>query len=412
MRGLRTLLALIVPILFNLADISSVYASYTHSELREWARQAAIRYGVDVKLVFAIIQRESGWNTSAVSPGAGAIGLMQIMPSTGRGFCGLTWEQLFDPIKNINCGVRYFKAQLDRFGSVKQALCAYNAGPNRAKKGLKRCLKIRETRIYIAKVLEIWNKGKPYQERPYAFPQFFRSAKPVADKWFRNGYYKNNEWWRLLCQSIDFVYEKQGGKIPARTQSQKRSWRNILAATVNDIYQDNRALSKTKIKRKIIKACPKAHRVPKPVTPANYFSAKGLADNWFINTNYKSPSIWWTLVCRAIDVVYYREIGIIGQSAITPSQQKTWRKILGATVDDIYADDVRLKGNNAWAKYRIKSRILQGCSKSRSFWLESKIYLGHHRVPQSSTEPIFLLIGVQDLSWTSSIFSFDVNVRC
>jgi membrane-bound lytic murein transglycosylase MltF len=148
--GLLGILALILA--FNLLDREN---EMTLQELQQLAKQTAERHGVDSSLVFAIIKQESGWKPDIISR-AGAIGLMQIMPSTGEWACDLTREELFDPHKNLDCGVRYFRQQLKRFGNVKLALCAYNAGPGNVKHG--RCPRFKETTQYVHNILSMWNK--------------------------------------------------------------------------------------------------------------------------------------------------------------------------------------------------------------------------------------------------------------
>ncbi|WP_281362015.1 lytic transglycosylase domain-containing protein [Desulfolutivibrio sulfodismutans] len=93
--------------------------------LIELVNRYSTKHGVDARLVYSLIEQESRFNKMAVSP-KGAQGLMQIMPDTQR-FLGLS--DPFDEEKNIDAGVRYLKAMLDRFQTEVMALAAYNAGP-------------------------------------------------------------------------------------------------------------------------------------------------------------------------------------------------------------------------------------------------------------------------------------------
>jgi soluble lytic murein transglycosylase-like protein len=88
-------------------------------------RAAAERYGVDTRLVEAIVQVESAGNPMAVSP-KGARGLMQLMPERA---VELGVRDSFDPRQNVDGGVRHMRDLLQRFGGdVTLALAAYNAG--------------------------------------------------------------------------------------------------------------------------------------------------------------------------------------------------------------------------------------------------------------------------------------------
>lgn len=94
------------------------------------------RNGLDPALVAAVIQVESHFDPFAVS-GAGARGLMQLMPPTARwlvekeaGRTRLQPAHLFNPVLNIELGTAYLKLLMDRFdGDLRRALIAYNAGP-------------------------------------------------------------------------------------------------------------------------------------------------------------------------------------------------------------------------------------------------------------------------------------------
>lgn len=93
----------------------------------------AKEYGVDPALVKALIEQESGWNPNAVSKGAGAQGLGQLMPKTAAEL-GVT--DSFDPEQNIKGTVKYIKKMLDTFeGDKKKALTAYHSGARNVREG-------------------------------------------------------------------------------------------------------------------------------------------------------------------------------------------------------------------------------------------------------------------------------------
>jgi soluble lytic murein transglycosylase-like protein len=110
----------------------------TESELGELARtlvEEARRHQLDPRLVLAVVHVESRYDAYAVSD-KDAMGLMQILPSTGEwlaGRVGVRWQgpqTLFDPIANVRLGVAYLRMLLDRYdGDLSAALVAYNWGP-------------------------------------------------------------------------------------------------------------------------------------------------------------------------------------------------------------------------------------------------------------------------------------------
>ncbi|MEU8657980.1 transglycosylase SLT domain-containing protein [Actinoplanes philippinensis] len=86
--------------------------------------RAGAEYGVSPKLLAAVAKVESGYNPKAVS-GAGAQGMMQLMPATAR---GLGVDDAFDPAQAVNGAAKLLARHLREFKSVPLALAAYNAG--------------------------------------------------------------------------------------------------------------------------------------------------------------------------------------------------------------------------------------------------------------------------------------------
>jgi hypothetical protein len=108
------------------------------------ARQAARRYGLDESVFLRQIRQESGFNPNAVSP-AGAIGIAQIMPATARGW-GVNPH---DPHASLNAAAKNMASYVKKYGSYRNALIAYNAGPGAVGRGSLPA----ETQNYIKTIL-------------------------------------------------------------------------------------------------------------------------------------------------------------------------------------------------------------------------------------------------------------------
>jgi soluble lytic murein transglycosylase len=97
--------------------------------------------GLDPYLVASLIRQESEFNPSAVSR-ANAVGLMQLLPKTGRAVAKeeklkrYNASELYTPAVNMQLGTRYFRGMVDKFGSFEYALAAYNAGSDRVQEWL------------------------------------------------------------------------------------------------------------------------------------------------------------------------------------------------------------------------------------------------------------------------------------
>lgn len=118
---------------------------------------AAAKHHVDANLVRSIIKVESNFNPRAVSR-KGAMGLMQLMPSTAR---DLHVTNPFDVAQNVDGGVRHFKGLLDNFnGDVSKSLAAYNAGAGAVTRhgGVP---PYAETQDYVKKITRLYGQEIP-----------------------------------------------------------------------------------------------------------------------------------------------------------------------------------------------------------------------------------------------------------
>ena len=119
---------------------------------------AARRHGVDPLLLHAVITQESRYRNTALSS-AGARGLMQVMPQTGRGLGVGDARHLFDARTNIDAGARLLRQLWVRMGGrLDLVLAAYNAGEGAVRKYNMRVPPYRETQGYVVNVKAIYRK--------------------------------------------------------------------------------------------------------------------------------------------------------------------------------------------------------------------------------------------------------------
>ena len=119
-------------------------------------------YSLDPQLVAAVIYQESKFDADAISA-SGAVGLMQLLPSTGQGIAdrtgGESWkpEDLHNPELNVRYGSWYLRHLLDKYGSEELALAAYNAGQTNVDRWQAEGGEIGfpETRAYVERVQEL-----------------------------------------------------------------------------------------------------------------------------------------------------------------------------------------------------------------------------------------------------------------
>lgn len=146
----------------------------TVAQLSDEILKMSVKYpNLDVDLICATITHESArtWEPKIVSR-AGAMGLMQIMPSTGRWLAkyeGIEWKSaedvLFDPILNIRLGTRYLSALIETY-DLEGGLAAYNGGGKRVRIWLANDkadgILWKETRDYVPFVLGLYHEFKEF----------------------------------------------------------------------------------------------------------------------------------------------------------------------------------------------------------------------------------------------------------
>ena len=105
-------------------------------------------YGVNYEMVKAVIQTESSWDHKAVSS-SGAIGLMQVLPSTAWDEFKTPKEDLYDPYVNVTVGIKYLSHLNQHFDDMDATLTAYSHGPTVTRKYSSRYIK---NNFYVKRV--------------------------------------------------------------------------------------------------------------------------------------------------------------------------------------------------------------------------------------------------------------------
>jgi soluble lytic murein transglycosylase-like protein len=141
-----------------------VCAIWGEADVRDEAVRAALRHGVVPALMLAIVESESAFVPHRIS-WRGACGPAQLMPATAE---ELGVSDPFGPKEAIDGGARYIKQQLNRFGNVRLAVAAYNAGPGAVRGSVPQN---GETEIYVERVMSRYQAHKRARE-----PKSVRSA--------------------------------------------------------------------------------------------------------------------------------------------------------------------------------------------------------------------------------------------
>lgn len=138
--------------------------NYSEQEIRRAVAIYAQHYHLDPALLRAVIKVESNFRQDAVSR-QGAVGLMQLMPGTAA---RLHVANIHDSLQNIQGGAKHLRHLLNLYhGNLRLALAAYNAGVRRVKGDVPR---IRETKVYIQKVLAYYHIYRLAAENDFSLP--------------------------------------------------------------------------------------------------------------------------------------------------------------------------------------------------------------------------------------------------
>ncbi len=124
---------------------------------RQHIRLAAAKYRIPEALLFAVMAVESNFDHQALSE-KGAMGLMQLMPSTAK---DMYVSDAWDPAQNIEGGARYLRVLANQYGGdMVKTIAAYNAGPDAVRRAGGHVPPSPETREYVRKVVALYEAYK------------------------------------------------------------------------------------------------------------------------------------------------------------------------------------------------------------------------------------------------------------
>lgn len=140
--------------------------SVSAAAIDRYIDEASARHHVDPNLVRALVKVESNFNPRAVSS-KGAMGLMQLMPSTARMY---ELQNPFDAAQNVDAGVRHLKGLLQNFGGdVSLSLAAYNAGQGAVERN-RGIPPYMETRNYVKRITNLMGSSSGIGVSSFSYP--------------------------------------------------------------------------------------------------------------------------------------------------------------------------------------------------------------------------------------------------
>jgi len=206
----QELLKQIVDSDFGKADLYAFQRRVSNrlSRYSKFIKAAAEKHGFDWHLIAAQIYQESHLDPLATS-GAGARGLMQILPGTAR---SLGVNDIHNPAENINAGVRYLKMLYDQYNSIKGAdrmliaLAAYNVGLGHVEDARRLAVKKNldpDSWESLKKTLPLLSYSKYYKKSKYGY---CRGTEPIHYTKRIMTYYK-------IIKSQDNEYKKAQAQL-------------------------------------------------------------------------------------------------------------------------------------------------------------------------------------------------------